>query len=315
MLIARHAAKLLQIPRNLWGEGHLIISIRVRRLVESESHWSQLRSYSTTTTTCYNMAASINDIVQKLKSLSIEPTATIAHSETSSTATWKEALIASRSAPKSFEIIKTLVYKPKTAKTATPVPVVVIARDETDTNSTAIGKKLNLKELRLASEDLLRDFFSLDKNSCTLLLFFSTTIWLLIYKLVSPLSLSENTFSKVVTVLDDSIASSSSLFAIHANSSNETYFLTGKSIESYLKSLETADVKVQEIDLKSLATAPVAVAQTSKAPVKEKEDAKIEGAVQIAIGVKKEVDFATWYTNVNCCLLDLFITACLNFYF
>lgn len=114
------------------------------------------------------MASSINDIVQKLKSLSIEPPATIAHAETSSAATWKEALIASGSAPKSFEIIKTLVYKPKTAKTATPVPVVVIARDETDTNSTAIGKKLNLKELRLASEDLLKDFFSLDKNSCTL---------------------------------------------------------------------------------------------------------------------------------------------------
>ena len=30
----------------------------------------------------------------------------------------------------------------------------------------------------------------------------------------------------------------------------------------------------------------------------EKEEAKIEGAIQIAIGVKKEVDFAGWYTNV-----------------
>lgn len=167
MLVARHAGKLLQIPRNLWGEGHLI---RVRRLVESESNKRQLelRSYSTTTTTRSNMASSVNDIVQKLKSLSIEPTATIAHAETGSTTAWKEALIASGSAPKSFEIIKTLVYKPKTAKTVTPVPVVVIARDETETNSVAIGKKLNLKELRLASEDLLRDFFSLDKNSCKL---------------------------------------------------------------------------------------------------------------------------------------------------
>ena len=121
--------------------------------------------------------------------------------------------------------------------------------------------------------------------------------------IVSPLSLSETTFSKVVTVLDSSIVSSSSIFAIHANSSAETHFLTGKDIESYLKNLETSEVKVQEIDLQSLATAPAAV-QTSKAPVKEKEDAKIEGAVQIAIGVKKEVDFAAWYTNVSCLLLD-----------
>jgi prolyl-tRNA synthetase len=132
---------------------------------------------------------------------------------------------------------------------------------------------------------------------------------LLIFLIVSPLSLSESTFSKVVTVLDTSIVSSSSIFAIHANSSSETYFLTGKAIESYLKSLESAEVKVQEIDFQSLATAPAAVAQTSKAPIKEKEDAKIEGAIQIAIGVKKEVDFAAWYTNVNCRLLDLFIKA------
>ena len=122
---------------------------------------------------------------------------------------------------------------------------------------------------------------------------------IIFFFIVSPLSLSESTFSKVVTVLDASVVSSSSIFAIHANSSSETYFLTGKAIESYLKSLETAEIKVQEIDLQSLATAPAAVAQTSKAPVKEKEDAKIEGAVQIAIGVKKEVDFAAWYTNVN----------------
>lgn len=119
----------------------------------------------------------------------------------------------------------------------------------------------------------------------------------------------------MVTVLDASIASSTSIFAIHANSSSETCFLTGKAIESYLKSLETAEVRVQEIDLQSLAIAPAAAAQTSKSPVKEKEDAKIEGAVQIAIGVKKEVDFATWYTNVNCRYLTFLAGLCLNFYF
>ena len=96
-------------------------------------------------------------------------------------------------------------------------------------------------------------------------------------------------------MLDSSIVSSSSIFAIHANSSTETRFLSGRDIESYLKNLETAEVKVQEIDLQSLATA--FAGQTSKTP--EKEDAKIEGAVQIAIGVKKEVDFAAWYTNVS----------------
>jgi prolyl-tRNA synthetase len=221
-----------------------------------------------------------SDLTAKLEALSIKPTATVKHAETTSPATWKEAVVASGSAPASFELVKTLVYKPKTAKSATPVPVVVIAREETETNSSAIGKALNLKELRLASEDLLTEFFSLDKNS------------------LSPLSITESSFPIIVTVLDPSIAISSSVFALHANSSSETLFLSGKEIEAYLRKFETAETKVQEIDFGAIATAPGAAAQTSKAPVKEKEDAKIEGAVQIAIGVKKEVDFAAWYTNV-----------------
>ena len=46
----------------------------------------------------------------------------------------------------------------------TPVPAVVIAREDTETNSGAtIGKKLNTKELHRSSEDLLTEFFALDK--------------------------------------------------------------------------------------------------------------------------------------------------------
>ena len=97
--------------------------------------------------------------------LSIAPSATVSHAATTSPAEWRNALVASNTAPKTFELIKTLVYKPKTAKTATPVPVIVIAREETETSSAAIGKFLNLKELRLASADLLTEFFALDKDS------------------------------------------------------------------------------------------------------------------------------------------------------
>ncbi|KAG1800638.1 uncharacterized protein BJ212DRAFT_1497976 [Suillus subaureus] len=168
----------------------------------------------------------------------------------------------------SASLIKTLVDKPKTAKTAIPVPVVVIAREETETSSSALGKKLNLKELRLASEDLLAEFFALDKDSLSLL------------------SLTSETFPKVVTVIDASITSSSSTFALHALSSSATVFLSGQDILSYLRKLGTEDLKVQEIDFTSL-----------KSDV-EKEVAKIDGAVQIAIGVKKEVDFSAWYQSV-----------------
>lgn len=113
---------------------------------------------------------------------------------------------------------------------------------------------------------------------------------------MSILSLTSQTFPKVVTVIDASIASSSSTFAIHARSSSETVFLSGQDIVSYLHKLETDDVKIQEIDFTVLKSDVAAT--PSKPAAKEKEEAKIEGAVQIAIGVKKEVDFSAWYQNV-----------------
>lgn len=110
----------------------------------------------------------LDSITQALAALSIAPSESVEHASATSPAAWKEALqAAAPRAPKEFELLKVLVFKPKTAKSATPVPVVVVARDETETSSSSLGKKLNLKELRLASEDLLSEFFSLDKDSRT----------------------------------------------------------------------------------------------------------------------------------------------------
>ncbi|KAJ3877471.1 hypothetical protein F5051DRAFT_408391 [Lentinula edodes] len=220
----------------------------------------------------------MDSVTKSLTSLSLNPTS-VNHSSTNSPAAWRDALTANPEVPTSFELIKTLVYKPKTAKASTPVPVVVIARESVSVNSGAIGKRLNLKDLRLASEDLLKEFFSLDKDS------------------LSPLALSETNFSKVVTVVDASIATTSAPLALHALTSSATVFLSSSDLLKYLRHLETEDTKLQELDLQNLETAAPA-ATPSKAPSKEKEDAKIEGAVKIAIGVKKEVDFSTWYTNV-----------------
>ncbi|KAI9069889.1 prolyl-tRNA synthetase [Trametes sanguinea] len=228
--------------------------------------------------------ASLESLTQSLAKLSISPAATVSHAPTNSPQSWREALEASPDAPKPFELVKTLVYKPKTAKTATPVPVVVIARETTDVPSGVLGKTLNVKDLRLASEDLLKEFFGLDKNS------------------LSPLALNSQTYPKVTTVIDTAIASSSSTFAVRGLSSESTLFLSGKDLYAYVKQLATEGAPtLHELDIANLQTAAdeAATATRSGAPVKkEKEDAKIEGAVQIAIGVKKEVDFPTWYTNV-----------------
>ena len=109
--------------------------------------------------------SSLDSITQALAALSITPSETVQHASATSPAAWKEALQTVPKTPKEFELLKVLVFKPKTAKSATPVPVVVVARDDTETSSSLLGKKLNLKELRLASEDLLSEFFSLDKDS------------------------------------------------------------------------------------------------------------------------------------------------------
>ncbi|QRV81998.1 prolyl-tRNA synthetase [Ceratobasidium sp. AG-Ba] len=226
-----------------------------------------------------------DDISSRLSALSLTPAAKCAHPAVSNPAEWKDALGKAPGVPPSYELCKTLVFKPKTAKSATPVPVVVIARDETETSSGALGKRLNLKDLRLAADDLLKEFFALDKDS------------------LSPLALTKDNFARVQVVLDSSIAEATTPLALHASASDATIFLSGSDIVSYLTSLETTDAKLHVVDFAALkaeaAATPGGVGPVSKAaPAKKAEDAKIEGAVQIAVGVKKELDFAGWYTNV-----------------
>ena len=114
--------------------------------------------------------------------------------------------------------------------------------------------------------------------------------------------MNANTFPRVLTVVDSALETST-VFAVHALSSRSTVFLSGQDIVSYIRSLETDDVKIKVVDFEALKTdaggpAPAASTAASKS-TPEKEDALIEGAVQIAIGVKKEVDFPSWYTNVS----------------
>lgn len=82
-------------------------------------------------------------------------------------------------------------------------------------NLALVGKKLNLNELRLASPDLLKEFFSLDKDLWVFMLAWCCYCHAEFFTLVSPLALDTCTFPKVVTVLDISLISSSSLIVFH----------------------------------------------------------------------------------------------------
>lgn len=110
----------------------------------------------------------------------------------------------------------------------------------------------------------------------------------------------------MTTVLDTSLIDTTSPIAVRALSSTITTFLSASDLLSYLRKLETDTSKIHEVDFAALkadaaADGSSALPATNKPEKKkaEKEDAKIEGAIQVAIGVKKEVDFATWYTNVR----------------
>jgi len=111
--------------------------------------------------------ATITDIVSHLSSLNLIHGQLVTHEASTSLASWREALARSSNVPESYRLVKTLVFKPKTSKTAPQTPVVVFAHDETETNSAALGKKFNLKDLRLAPEDLLNSLFGVNKDAST----------------------------------------------------------------------------------------------------------------------------------------------------
>ncbi len=140
------------------------------RRVESRPFGSAIRLIPTSSARSLftSAAMSDSDFVSRFSQLSIKPHVSVSHASASSPAAWREALATSPNVPKDYQLTKVLVFKPKTAKAATPVPVVVIARDETETTSNSLAKKLNLKELRLASADLLAMTFGCDKDSCEL---------------------------------------------------------------------------------------------------------------------------------------------------
>jgi prolyl-tRNA synthetase len=123
---------------------------------------------------------------------------------------------------------------------------------------------------------------------------------------VSALSLTAEVLPKIVIVVDEAVASSDEVFAVRAKTNEATVFLAGKDIYAYLQSLQATLTANQTknlhvINFATLATESAASSgPTAKAaaPTK-KEEARIEDAHQLAIGVKKEVDFSSWYTNVD----------------
>ncbi|ORY00800.1 prolyl-tRNA synthetase [Basidiobolus meristosporus CBS 931.73] len=231
--------------------------------------------------------ATFQSVVDRFTSLSISPKV-VDHEPVKNNAEWSEALgqCDQASLPSTYVLTKTLVLKPKTAKNAPVTPVMVVALESTETNMSALGKKLSLKDLRFANEDLLSSFFGVTKEA------------------TSPFALenvSAENISNVHLVVDAALLSvdQGTLIGFHPSASEKTTFLTLAEIKKYL---ESSSAKYTEVDFKALAAeAPAAKPQQPKAPkaaTKAQKPKPEEDSVKIGIEYKKEVDFPKWYQQV-----------------
>jgi prolyl-tRNA synthetase len=126
------------------------------------------------------------------------------------------------------------------------------------------------------------------------------------------MTLTSDLLPRISTVLDSSLSSSSSLYAVHPSTSDSTIFLSGTDLAKFLISLAHKDNSnaIKLVDFAALKSAtPAGAAKPEKKVAKDpsktamldkkrKEEAKIEGAAEVAIGIRKDGDFPEWYKRV-----------------
>ncbi|KAL7424289.1 hypothetical protein Q5752_001879 [Cryptotrichosporon argae] len=236
-------------------------------------------------------AVSDADILARFGKLSLTPEV-LAHAAVKGGAEWKAEL--DKAGKADVALTKTLLFKPKTAKSATPTPVLVVARDDTATSSGAIAKLLDFKELRLASEDLIKEVIP------------STASKDDVSALPLPSPLSDKADFKLYLLLDQALVESEALHAVHLTASSSTALLSGPQIKAYLESVVSAPLDLRVVNFAALASvappqhatgAPQGAKDDKPKPVVSKKD-KDEDLYEMAIQHKKDEDFPGWYSDV-----------------
>lgn len=173
---------------------------------------------------------------------------------------------------------KTLVFKPKTAKSATPVPVVVFALQSTQTPSPVIAKAAGVKEPRLAKDDLVTEFFTVSAKE------------------VSIANLHKDLAGKIKLVVDENITKASDDTVLELSTASAKASISAKVLNEYIAS---TGIEVVSVDFSAEpAAAPAADTSKKDALKKEKQAAKLEDAKLIGITVDKAKDFSSWYSQI-----------------
>lgn len=171
---------------------------------------------------------------------------------------------------------KTLVFKPKTAKTATPVPIVVFALQTTQTPGPIIAKTANVKEPRLARDDLVQEFFATSAKE------------------ISIASLNKELAGKIKVIIDEKITQADDDVVLELSTESSKASLPAKTINEFL-----ASTGIELIPVDFTAEPAAAPADTKKEAVKkQKENAKLDDAKLVGITVDKAKDFSSWYSQV-----------------
>lgn len=224
---------------------------------------------------------SVESIESVLKGLSLYSEKVLEHSSPANNEEWETLLQNQTGKPETYELTKTLVFKPKTPKSQDPVPVVLVALNNSATPSSAVGKAVDAKDLRLAKSDLVKEFFGESTEP----------------KDIGPLNLIAGSEKKIKVVLDAKLKEAE-FVAIHTQTADKTVFVNGAALAEQLKKAlgETDLVELDFTTVASTASAPTETAK--KVVVASKEDAKIDGAALIGITVDKELDFPGWYQQI-----------------
>ncbi|RUS26502.1 hypothetical protein BC938DRAFT_470686 [Jimgerdemannia flammicorona] len=227
--------------------------------------------------------ATYEAVTKSFSELSITHT-TVTHTVVTDNKTWTNQLVTVAPPNITYHVTKSLVLKPKTAKTGPVTPVVVVALEETETPLAPLGKKLGFKEPRFANEELLQEVFGVNKDS------------------VSPFALAHvKDLTHVHLVVDSALLAipADHHIAFHPSAADKTSFISVAHLRAFFTHVRKDFI---EVDFKALASevgAPApAKAEGSKKEATKKEDAVIEGAAQIGIEVRKELDFPKWYQQV-----------------
>lgn len=169
--------------------------------------------------------------------------------------------------------VKSLVFKPKTPKSAVPVPIVVVALQSTATPSPLIAQVTSSKDPRLARDDLVKEIFKCESAKDFNLGYLSNATS--DFKLLIDSQLEAVEGTTILKLTDDLFMTKENLF----------------------KFLSEFDVVRQSVDF----TQEVKSKDQKKGQQPKKQDSSsaiLEDAKLIGITVDKSKDFPGWYQQV-----------------